>query len=64
MDKDLLNTLRDLLAEKTVGTQEEIRGALHRRGFEVNQSKISRTLRKIGAIKTVDENGQTTYSLP
>jgi len=61
---NLIDALKTLLSEGIAGTQEEIKNALQSRGIEVNQSKISRILRKIGAVKMVDEEGESVYSLP
>jgi len=55
--------LRTLLMGRKASTQEDICGALEKLGYEINQSKASRLLRKIGAIKVVNERGQTVYSL-
>lgn len=64
MSNQLLNDLRDLLFEGKVETQEEICQALQAKGHSVNQSKVSRLLRKIGAIKSKNEDGQIVYRLP
>lgn len=56
--------LRLLLMGRCASTQEDICTALEKMGVEINQSKASRLLRKIGAIKVVNEKGQTVYSLP
>jgi transcriptional regulator of arginine metabolism len=60
----LIDALKELLLECKASTQEEICEALEKQGFEINQSKASRLLRKIGAIKVVNIEGQTVYSLP
>lgn len=60
----IVDALRIVLLSNTVGSQDEIKQALNEQGFEVNQSKISRLLRKIGAIKTINEQKQIVYSLP
>lgn len=57
----LLEALVILLHEGTAGTQQEICEALAARGFAINQSKISRSLHKLGAIKTQNAQGQTVY---
>jgi transcriptional regulator of arginine metabolism len=59
----LITAIQDLLRKGSVKTQEDIRKALHREGFEVNQAKISRVLHKLGAIKMPQEN-QAAYRLP
>ncbi len=56
--------LRSLLMSRQASTQEEICIALEKLGYDVNQSKASRLLRKIGAIKVVNERDETVYSLP
>ncbi len=63
-EQDLTQVLRELLQQGTVGTQEEICSALEKRGFEINQSKVSRWLRKIDAVKAKNEKGQVVYRLP
>jgi transcriptional regulator of arginine metabolism len=55
--------LRKLLAEGKISTQEELADELRRHDFDITQSTISRDLRKIGAVKTVDTNGSTVYRL-
>jgi len=62
--QELINALRQILNKGTAGTQEEICKALEEEGFPVNQSKISRLLRKVGAIKVNDAGGHFTYHLP
>ena len=60
----LSEDLRTLLLEGKVATQEDICAALEKKGHAVNQSKVSRLLRKIGAIKSNNELGQIVYRLP
>jgi transcriptional regulator of arginine metabolism len=60
----LEDALRDLLISRNASTQEEVCLALERQGYEINQSKASRLLRKIGATKITNEKGQVVYSLP
>ena len=60
---DRLNALRKLLEQGKNSTQEELREMLESRGHDVNQSTISRDLRKIGAIKGTDNKGRTIYRL-
>lgn len=62
--KPLLSAIETLLSEAGVGTQDEIRKALEHQGISINQSRISRLLRKLGAIKTVDNKGESIYVLP
>lgn len=64
MNSPLLDDLRQVLSEGKVDTQEDICEALQQKGHTINQSKVSRLLRKIGAIKSKDEQGQIVYRLP
>ncbi len=59
-----LESLRKLLQDSELSTQEELRDKLEKLDFEVTQSTVSRDLRKLGAVKTVDNEGQTIYRLP
>lgn len=58
------DALRALLMGREASTQENICTVLEKKGYEINQSKVSRLLRKIGATKIVNAKGQTVYSLP
>ncbi len=56
--------LRQIIREGEAYTQEEICSALRKRQFDVTQSTVSRDLRRIGAVKTVNDEGEITYRLP
>ncbi len=58
-----LQALRRLLVKEDASTQDELREELEKLDFEVNQSTISRDLRKLGAIKMIDTSGRTVYRL-
>ena len=60
----ITHALQELLLAGLSTTQDELCSQLTAQGFEVNQSKISRLLRKMGAIKTKNENNQVVYCLP
>ena len=60
---DRLSALRELLSEGRLSTQDELRDELERRKFSVTQSTISRDLKRVGAVKTVDVQGRTVYRL-
>lgn len=60
----LVNDLRALLIAGKVTTQDEICTALDALGHEINQSKVSRLLRKIDAVKSKNELGKIVYRLP
>lgn len=55
--------LRELLSSGFAGTQEDISDALKERGVEVNQSTISRALRRLAAVKQGDGE-RVVYRLP
>src|SRR5687768_258756 len=59
-----ISALRKILEEGEAGTQEELRDALAKQGFDVTQSTVSRSLRKLSAVKMIDEQGRTVYRLP
>lgn len=59
-----IQALRQILTRKGLGTQEELRSELEKLGHEVNQSTISRHLRKLGAIKILNSNSEPSYKLP
>jgi transcriptional regulator of arginine metabolism len=63
-ENSLIDALKLLLTSREASSQENICEVLEKQGFEVNQSKISRLLRKVGAIKVVNPKGQIVYSLP
>ncbi|MBS0288072.1 MAG: arginine repressor [Proteobacteria bacterium] len=62
--KKLEEDLRELLTRGQVATQEEICAHLQKAGHDINQSRASRLLRKIGAVKSKNEYGQIVYRLP
>lgn len=64
MGKTIDFTLRQLLLNEAVGTHQEVCDSLKKQGINVNQSKVSRLLHKIGAVKVIDQNGQNIYRLP
>ena len=60
----LLNALSEILRRGDAATQQEMCEELSQLGFSVNQSKISRLLTKLAAIKVKTAQGQTGYRLP
>ena len=59
----LITAITQLLRNEKMDTQEKIGIALQKKGFAVNQVKVSRLLHKIGAIK-MSEGEQIVYRLP
>jgi transcriptional regulator of arginine metabolism len=56
-----LDFLKDILTSGFVGTQDELCDKLCRQGYDVTQSTISRDLRRLGAVKAIDDEGHTVY---
>ena len=63
-DRSRIVALRRLLLEGRLSSQDELREELERLEFSVTQSTISRDLRRIGAIRAVDDQGKAVYRLP
>lgn len=61
--RNRLKTLKELLTKGDATTQEELAHELRQKKFDVTQSTISRDLRKLGAMKTLDLQGRTIYRL-
>jgi transcriptional regulator of arginine metabolism len=55
--------LKEILKSGLYGTQDEICEELQKQGFTVTQSTVSRGLRKLGAVRAVDADGNTVYRL-
>ncbi len=53
------NRITELIGNEAIYTQEDLRNQLRRSGIHVNQATLSRDLRELGLVKTV--NG---YALP
>lgn len=60
----VIEALQELLHNRIAETQEDICHELEKKGFDVNQTKVSRLLRKVGAVKVKNERGIVVYSLP
>lgn len=56
--------LRQLIREGEASTQVELCSALKRKKFDVKQSTVSRDLRRIGAVKATNSEGEIIYLLP
>ncbi|MBM3191338.1 MAG: hypothetical protein FJZ63_01625 [Chlamydiae bacterium] len=61
--QECLDALKTLLIAGDSRTQEALCEALIQQGFDVNQSKISRLLRKMGAVKVINDKGEIAYAL-
>ncbi|MBX6363940.1 MAG: arginine repressor [Gemmatimonadetes bacterium] len=56
--------IRQLVEEGRYTSQEHLREALARKGFEVTQATLSRDIRELRLIKVPDAEGRTYYTLP
>lgn len=63
-DERLGEALKEILRTGTAATQQEICDALRAQGFDVNQTKVSRLLYKLSAVKIKNSEGQIIYHLP
>jgi len=55
--------IRDLVRTTAVETQEQLRGLLAEKGFEVTQGTLSRDLARLGARHVTRPDGGTVYEL-
>lgn len=64
-EPELLDTFKALLQDQRFGSQLQLSRALSLRGFEnVTQTRVSRLLNKVGAIKIRNHNNDAVYRLP
>jgi len=55
---------REIIARHPVGTQEELAGALRRRGLAVTQATVSRDIKRLGLVKMTMGDGHPRYVAP
>jgi transcriptional regulator of arginine metabolism len=55
--------IRDLLAQRSIRTQQELAAALRERGFRATQATISRDVAELGLLKA-NQDGQHRYIVP
>ena len=60
----LKDDLKTILLQGVVATQETLCSSLEAMGHQVNQSRVSRLLRNINAIKSKNDKGEMVYRLP
>ncbi len=64
-DSELISTFKSMLKEKEYRSQDELVYELSLKGFtKVSQSKVSRLLSKVGAIKIRNAKNDVIYQLP
>lgn len=62
--QERLSVLRQLIREGEASTQEDLCDALNKKKFDITQSTVSRDLRRIGAIRTTNADGEIIYKMP
>jgi transcriptional regulator of arginine metabolism len=64
-DKSTRHTaIRELIGEREVASQEELRKLLRQRGWDVTQSTLSRDLRELRLARIPDGHGSARYAFP
>lgn len=64
-DEKFTSVFREILKQQNIASQDELAAELARRGYEgVSQSKVSRILKKIGAVKVRNAQQQVVYDVP
>lgn len=61
--QERLKTLKELIRGGEATTQDDLVKALRKRKFDVTQSTVSRDLRRIGAVRSTDLEGNIVYLL-
>jgi len=62
---ELIDTFKLLLKDQRFGSQLQLARALSLRGFDnISQSRVSRLLKKVGAVKFRNNNNDAVYRLP
>ena len=50
-------TIKQIISDQTIGSQEELCAALHNNGFEITQATLSRDLRELGVVRINTPDG-------
>ena len=56
-------SIRDLIEQRTIRTQQELAAALREHGFQATQATISRDVAELGLVKR-SRGGTVAYALP
>lgn len=57
------DVVRGVIGAEFKGTQDDIRRAVEKQGYDVTQSTISRALKQLGAVRSLSD-GEFNYSIP
>jgi transcriptional regulator of arginine metabolism len=60
---DRQSAIKEIVRERHLATQSEMRGALAERGFDVDQGTVSRDIKELGIVKASGEDGGYYYAL-
>jgi transcriptional regulator of arginine metabolism len=60
---DRQSAIRELVRERHIATQSELRDALADRGYDVDQGTVSRDIKDLGIVKAASEDGAYHYAL-
>ena len=58
-----LHTIREVVIECKIGSQEELLQELQNRGYQLTQATLSRDLKRLKITKTLDNTGEYRYRL-
>ena len=64
MKKKRHDKIREIIAEHTIETQEELLEYLRRAGYDVTQATVSRDIKELRLMKALDENEVYRYMSP
>lgn len=59
-----LLTIRQIIQEEEISSQEELLRSLERKEFELTQATLSRDLKQLKVVKAPGVNGEYVYSIP
>ena len=62
--KQRLSVIEEILHKEVIRSQDDLQRSLTDRGFEVTQATLSRDVRRLKIVKTVDLDGLYRYILP
>lgn len=64
MKENRHSRILDIISRFPVETQEDLMLLLQREGYSITQATVSRDIRELQLIKTLNENGRYCYSVP
>ncbi len=64
-EQKLLTTFKNIIKQGSFRSQDELALALSKHGYEnISQSKVSRMLAKLGAVKSRNIHNEVVYTVP